>query len=97
MTMGQNENDPSARDFEMGRLVQGFAGVQASVNRIEGKLDNVATKADMEVIRVIAQNASDEARRANTRLDGLSPWKQIGVAVLLMFIAGGFAVMGLKT
>lgn len=88
----------------MGRMVQGFASMQAAVNRIENKLERVATKEDIADVRAMAQQAidkaaaaNDKANAANARLDGLSPWRQIGIAVLIMFIAGGLALMGLKS
>lgn len=96
--------DPSTQAFEMGRVVQGLSSMQASVSRIENKLDSVATKADMAEVRNLALSAlkaATEAERkasqANTRLDSLGPWRQIGIAILVMLVAGALTLMGLRS
>lgn len=100
--MSADGTDPGTggQAFEMGRLVQATATMQQSVSRIEGKLDNVATKADIAEVRALALTALERANHANTRLDTHSaaarPWIQIGMAVLtaLVMIGLGIAAIG---
>lgn len=98
--MNDAEDNMPATAFEMGRLVQGFATMQQSVSRIEGKLDNVATKADIAEVRALAQLALERANTANTRLDGSSaaarPWVQIGVGLLIAVVIVGLGALGLS-
>jgi hypothetical protein len=83
--------------FEMGRLVQGFASMQSAVVRIEGKLDNVATKADIAEVRALAQAALDRANAANTRLDSMGPWRQIAVALVTALILSGIGAVAVNS
>lgn len=82
-------------DFEMGRLVQGFTTMQGAVARIEAKVDNQPTKSDLEPLWTMARNASDEAKRANTRIDGFKPWLSIAITVVgILIIWGLIAIKG---
>ena len=83
------EQQENKLDFEMGRLVQGFTTMQGAVARIEAKVDNQPTKGDLEPLWAMARNASDEAKRANTRIDGFAPWLKIAAAVIGTLILWG--------
>lgn len=98
--MSSGDGDQQINAFELGRLVQGVTGLQQLVSGIGGRLDrietslqNTATKSDLEAIRALAQGASDEAKRANNRLDAVGPWKQIAVSVLIALILAGLAAL----
>lgn len=92
-----SESPAGGSAFEMGRLVQGFAQMQSAVTRIEGKLDNVATKADIAEVRALAQAALDRANTANTRLDSMGPWRQIAVALVTALILTGIGTAALNS
>lgn len=93
--MSTEQPEGKQLDFEMGRLVQGFTTMQGAVARIEAKVDNQPTKADLEPLWTMARNASDEAKRANTRIDGFTPWVKIAVAVIGTLIVWG--LMAIKS
>ena len=79
--------------FEMGRLVEGFTAMRGAINRIEAKVDSQPTKADLEPLWTMARTASDEAKRANTRIDGFTPWLKIAIAVIGTLIVWGLVAI----
>lgn len=91
--MGTPENDGQSQAFEMGRLVQGFTAMQSAVARIESKVDSQPTKADLEPLWLMARKASEEAQRANTRIDGFKPWIGIVGTVLAALILWGLSAI----
>lgn len=107
MSAGDAENPAGGQGYEIGRLVGEFAAANRSLgtistrlDRIDGRLENVATKTDIEGVRLLAQAALDRANIANTRLDTQSaaakPWVQIGVAVLIALILAGLGALAIK-